>query len=115
MPTRPCCRRQADLLAPPVVPAVVRGGVSYAQAEDGRSVGAAQSRGVLVASDTASGHRLWTLAIYAAPVQAGQEADAQWVFFKTMAFDPDGRLRVVNEAGKAFLVDVEHRTVARAR
>jgi len=27
-----------------------------------------------------------------------------------MAFDPDGQLRVVNEAGEAFVVDVKRRT-----
>jgi len=31
-----------------------------------------------------------------------------------MAFDPDGRLRIVNEAGKAFLVDVKSHTATPA-
>jgi len=105
----------ADRLPPPEVPPVERDGVRYAQAEDGRAVGADQVGGVLVASSVATGQRLWTLVVYANPVEPGHEADAQWVFFKSMAFDPDGRLRIVNEANQAFLVDVRERTVVPAR
>ncbi len=97
----------ADRLPPPVVPPVERDGVRYAQAEDGRSVGLDQVGGVLVAS--AAGKQLWTLAVYGNRVDPKQEADAQWIFFKSMAFDPDGRLRIVNEAGKTYLVDVQKR------
>jgi hypothetical protein len=32
-----------------------------------------------------------------------------------MNFEPDGRLRIVNEAGKAYLVDVDTRKVSPAR
>lgn len=108
---------QADRLPFPDVPAVVRDGVRYAQAEDGHAVGADQVGGVLVASSVSDGQRLWTLVVYPNRADAayGQEADAQWVFFKSMAFDPDGRLRIVNEANQAFLVDVTRRTVAPAR
>lgn len=109
----------ADRLPPPEVPPVERNGVRYAQAEDGRAVGAAQVGGVLVASSVGSGQRLWTLVVYANPVEAGHaaapEADVQWVFFKSMTFDPDGRLRIVNEANQAFVVDVVKRTVVPAR
>lgn len=102
---------KADRLPPPVVPDVVRDGVRYAQAEDGRDVGMNQVGGVLVAYAADSGKRLWALAVYGNPVDPGHEADVQWLFFRSMAFEPDGRLRVVNEAGKAFLVDVGKRTV----
>jgi len=104
----------ADRLPPPVVPALVRDGVSYAQAEDGRKAGLSQANGVLVASDAAGGRPLWALAVYPADIDPKQEADAQWVFFRSMAFDPDGRLRIVNEAGKAFLVDVKSHTATPA-
>jgi hypothetical protein len=104
----------ADRVAPPVVPPVIRDGVRYAQAEDGRSVGMNQVGGVLVASEVPSRKRLWTLAVYSNEIDPQKEADAQWVFFKSMAFDPDGRLRIVNEAGNAFLVDVKTQKVAPA-
>jgi len=105
---------QSDRLPPPDVPPVTRDGVRYEQAEDGRKAGLAQSRGVLVASEAASGKTLWSLAVYPADIDPRQEADAQWVFFRSMAFDADGRLRIVNEAGKAFLVDVKAHTVSPA-
>ena len=105
----------ADRLPPPVVPPVDRGGVRYSQAEDGRSVGAAHVGGVLVASDTRSGQRLWTLAVYDNPIDLKLEADVQWLFFKSMAFDTDGRLRIVNEAGRTYFVDVNNRRVSALR
>lgn len=111
----PPVRSSADRVAPAIVPPVVRDGVRYAQAEDGRSVGLDQVGGVLVASDVASRKRLWTLAVYGQTLDPKLEADVQWVFFKSMAFEPDGRLRIVNEAGKTFFVDVQARTVTPAR
>jgi len=60
---------------------------------------------MLVASDDVSGKRLWTLAVYAEDVRRAPEG--RWVAFKSMAFDADGRLRIVDEDGKAFLVDVK--------
>lgn len=103
-----------DRLPPPKVPPVVRDGVRYAQAESGHDVGLDQVGGVLVASDADSGKRLWTLSVYGNPIDAKKEADAQWVFFKSMAFDRSGRLRIENEAGRAFLVDVKTRKVSPA-
>jgi hypothetical protein len=101
----------ADRVAPPEVPPVQRDGVRYSQAPDGRDVGANQVGGVLVATAADTGRRLWTMVVYDEKISPAQEADVQWVFFRSMAFDPDGRLRIVNEAGKAFLVDVKQRTV----
>jgi hypothetical protein len=40
------------------------------------------------------------------------EEDAQWVFFTELAFAPAGRLRIVNEEGRTFFVDVKARQVA---
>lgn len=104
----------ADRLPPPDVPPVVRDGVRYAQAEDGRDVGLSQVGGVLVASAADTGKQLWTLAVYGNAIDPMLEADAQWLYFSSMAFDPDGRLRIVNEAGDTYLVDVRARKAARA-
>jgi len=106
--------RSADRLGPPDVPPIHHGGVAYSQAEDGRALGFDQAGGVLVARDGNTGERLWTLAVYENRVDMLREADAQWVFFKSMALDPDGRLRIVDERGKAFLVDLKQRSVAPA-
>ncbi len=104
----------ADREAAPPVPPVERAGVRYAQAEDGREHGLAQAGGVLLASDAASGALLWTLQVYAEEADAALEGDVQWVFFTSMAFTADGHLRIVNEAGQAFLVDVARRQVLAA-
>jgi hypothetical protein len=90
---------------PPEVPPIVRDGVRYAQGDTERDPGLPQSSGMLVASDDVSGKRLWTLAVYAEDVRRAPEG--RWVAFKSMAFDADGRLRIVDEDGKAFLVDVK--------
>ena len=95
---------------PPEVPPIVRDGIRYAQGEDGRDPGLPQASGMLVVSDDFSGKRLWTLAVYSEGIDARRTPDARWVFFQSMAFDVDGRLRVVNEDGKAFLVDVRRHT-----
>jgi hypothetical protein len=65
---------------------------------------------MLVAYDDLSGKRLWTLAVYSEGADAKKAPDARWIFFKAMTFDPDGRLRIVNEAGEAFFVDVRRHT-----
>lgn len=102
-----------DRVAPPEVAPVERDGVRYAQAENGHDVGLDQVSGVLVATDVASGKRLWSLAVYSNPDDPKLEADVQWVYFTSMFFDPDGRLRITNEEGKVFLVDVKARKAIR--
>ncbi|MBW8759525.1 MAG: hypothetical protein JF586_18155 [Burkholderiales bacterium] len=98
----------ADRGPPPQVPPIVRDGLRYAQGDNERDPGLPQSSGMLVVSDDFSGKRLWTLAVY--PEDARRAPDGRWVLFRSMAFDPDGRLRVVNEDDQAFVVDVRRRT-----
>jgi hypothetical protein len=102
----------ADRGPPPEVPALVRDGVRYAQADPERDAGLPQASGVLVVSDDASGKRLWTLAVYNEGADAKTGADARSVFFRSMAFDADGRLRIVNESGRAYLVDLKRHLAA---
>lgn len=101
----------ADRLPPPEVPALERDGVRYSQAMDGRHVGIEQVGGVLVANEVSSGKQLWAIAVYGNPIDPKLETDVQWIHFTSMAFEPDGRLRITNEAGKTFLVDVKTRQV----
>jgi hypothetical protein len=95
---------------PPVVPPIVRDGIRYAQGEQEHDAGLAQASGMLVVSDDFSGKRLWTLAVYSEGADAKKEADARWIFFKSMAFDAQGWLHVVNEADREFVVDVKRHT-----
>lgn len=73
--------------------------------------GQGQECGVLIARDAATGAQPWTLVVYANRIDPKMEEDAQLIYFTSMAFNPDGRLRIANEAGKSFLVDVTKRTV----
>lgn len=98
----------ADRGPPPQVPPIVRDGQRYAQGDNERDPGLTQSSGMLVVSDDFSGKRLWTLAIY--PEDARRASGGRGVLFQSMAFDPDGRLRIVDEDGNAFLVDVRRHT-----
>jgi hypothetical protein len=100
-----------DRLPPPEVPALERNGIRYEQSLDGRSVGADQVGGVLVAINAQTGTRLWTLPVYPNPIDPKLETDVQWIFFVSMVFDDDGRLRIVNQRRKTYLVDVNSREV----
>ena len=91
---------------PTIVPDIVRDGVRYTEGDADRDPGLPQATGMLVAYDDFSGKRLWTLAVYSEGADAKKAPDARWIFFTRMTFDPDGQLRIVNEAGEAFLVDV---------
>jgi hypothetical protein len=53
--------------------------------------------------------------VYPERAASGAEADSQWIFFTSMAFAPDGRLRITNEADETFFVDVKLRTVSSQR
>ena len=103
--------RSADRRAPPDVPPVERDGVRYAQASDGRDVGADRADGVLVALEGQTGKLLWFLTVYRTEMDPLVETDVQWRFFTKMAFDSDGRLRISNQARRTYLVDVKSRTV----
>lgn len=87
----------------------------YSQAPDGRDVGSETADGVLVATDVSTGKRLWILNVYHTKIDPKLEADVQWNFFASMAFDGKGRLKITNEAGQVFLVDVKNRTVSPAK
>lgn len=106
-------RPRASRPAPPTVPPVTHDGVRYEQITNGIDAGLPTLTGNLAAVGP-DGKRLWTLQVYARAIDPAREADVQWVYFKTMAFDPDGRLRITNERNDSFLVDVTARTVTPA-
>ena len=99
--------------APPYVPPVEKNGIKYEQIMNGIDAGLPNLTGNLAAVGS-DGQRLWTLSVYSKAMVPGLEADVQWVYFKSMAFDADGKLRITNESGKAYLVDVDARSVVAA-
>lgn len=101
---------EADRPAPPEVEPVVRDGVRYE-----RLIGNdPQVGGLIAACDVASGQRLWTLAVFDNVRDPAFEGDAQDVFVREMQFDTDGRLRIVDEHGRRWIVDVKTRTSSAA-
>lgn len=60
-------------------------------------------------------HAALDLVVYPNPIDPTLEEDVQWIFFRTMAFDPGGRLRIVDESGRTWRVDVARRLSEPAR
>jgi hypothetical protein len=100
---------RASRLPPAKVEPVTLGGIRYAQ-RAGKESADGQVGGLLSAYD-AQGQILWTIKIYDNRRKPELEGDVQDVFFSSMSVDADGRLRIVNERGDTFLVDVKTRNV----
>lgn len=97
-------------IPPPKVAAIVIDGIRYAQSAGDLDVDG-QMGGMLAALD-AQGVVLRRLKVYDnRRLIANLEGDVQDVFFRSMSVDPDGQLRIVNENGGIFLVDVKTRSV----
>ncbi len=99
----------ASRLPPAVVPPVVIGGLRFQQRHGDPEVDG-QVGGWLDAFDH-SGRRLWTLKVYENLRKPGLEGDAQDIFFSSMEALPDARLRIVDESGRSWLVDIHARSV----
>lgn len=103
---------KASRLPPAKIAPVTLNGVRYAQVAGTESVDG-QVGGLLAAYDL-QGEVLWTMQVYDNRRRPELEGDVQDVFFSAMSAEPDGRLRIVNERGETFLVDVKSRTVTAA-
>ena len=101
----PCASRSP----PAKVDAVTIDGIRYAQRVGNESVDG-QIGGILAAYDGV-GKLLWTIKVYDNRRCPELEGDVQDIYFSTMTLEPDGRLRIVNESGETFLVDVTTRGV----
>ena len=93
----------AKRVAPPTVPPRRAGNLRIA-AVDGRP-------GVIEAFDVASGASLWTLKVYDTVYQPGLETDVQDVFITGMRCAGHGRVRIDDENGRHWLVDLATRKV----
>ena len=106
---------KADRLPPKEVDAVVVDGVSYSVIHWGKNRGLSQNGGHIVATDLDSNKELWVLQVYTTEYDPEMEEDVQDVFIKSLAkvwFR--NRLKVVNERGEKYIVDLETRQVTRA-
>jgi len=100
-------------IPPPKVAPVVVDGIRYAQRAGDLAVDG--QMGGMLAAFGAGGEVLWTLKVYDnRRLITNLEGDVQDCFFRSMSVDPDGRLRIINERGAIFLVDVTTRSVTAA-
>lgn len=100
---------------PPRVAPISLAGVRYEQIKNARSLGFDQVTGYLAAIEEATGKRLWALKVYDNKPSAELESDVQETYFSAMTLNgPAHELRITNEAGKSFLVDLDRQTVRSA-
>ena len=91
---------------PPAVAPIDHDGVRYEQLKNLTAEGLPPG-GYVVATEIASGKRLWLSRLYESPINPNIEADVQWTFFRSMALDRErGVLVVVDEKGRTYLVDL---------
>ncbi len=99
----------ASRLPPARIASISIGGVHFAPI-CGTAEGAHGQVGGLLAAYRANGTVLWSMKVYDNKRRDDLEGDVQDVFFRSMDVRPDGRLLIVNEDGRRFLVDVNART-----
>lgn len=97
----------------PVEP-VVLNGIRYEAPILGGEVDEHQDGGIVAAIDEKTGRLLWTAVIYPQEHDPDMEDDKQDVFIRSMAPDAKGkRLKIVNELGKAFWLDLATQKVSK--
>jgi hypothetical protein len=103
-------KERAEVPAPSPV---ARAGVRYQAVPWGKARGLDQNGGYLAAVDEKTGAEQWILKVYHITYDGDMEGDKQDVFITKLALEPDGHsLRVENERGEAYRVDLETRRVA---
>lgn len=77
----------------------------------GKMRGLGQNGGYIAAYDLETGDELWLLKVYEVHYDSDMEEDKQDLFIEDLDVTPEGQLRVTDEAGAFYLVDVPNRTV----
>ncbi len=90
---------------------VAMNGVRYEAVPWGKVRGLGQNGGYIGAFDEASGRELWLLKVYDVQYEGDMEQDKQDNFITEIAPAGPGLLRVVDERGRSFRVDVGKRLV----
>lgn len=91
----------------PQVAPVMIGAVRYEPTVQTSTPGPEHAPGVLGAYDATTGIRLWTLKVYARPIDTRLETDVQEDHIKSLTATPDGKLQIVTETGRRYEVDPE--------
>jgi hypothetical protein len=96
---------------PPEPAPVVIGGIRYEAVLWGKSRGLGQNGGLIEALDEQSGESLWVLKVYDIDYSEDMETDKLDLFIEELAADGPDALRVVNERGRRYRIDLRDRTV----
>jgi len=96
---------------PPEPAAVVLGGVRYQSLPWGKARGLGQNGGYIAATDPKTGEELWILKVYDVSYDRDMEADKLDVFISKIAPEGPAALRIENEKGRVYRVDLKDRTV----
>jgi hypothetical protein len=67
-------------------------------------------RAYVQAWDVKTDKKLWEADLFRTKIDPNLEEDVQWVFVKSMAFEK-GKLKLVDEKGRSFLLDPKTRKV----
>ena len=98
-------------VAPPDVASVTVGTLRIEAIHWGRERGFGQNGGYVAAVDTVTGAEIWTLKIYDVTYDGVKEEDVQDVFIASMRALGGGRVEIVDEDGRRYLLDVAARRV----
>ena len=98
-------------VGPPVVEPVTLGTLRFEAVPWGRERGLQQNGGYIEAFDAATGAAQWLLRIYAINYRDDLEEDVQDLFIEELKAGPRGKLTVIDEQGRRFLVDPATRSV----
>jgi hypothetical protein len=90
---------------------VVVGGVRYEALPWGKARGLGQNGGYLAAIDVASGDESWLLKVYDVVYDGEREDDKQDLFIEDLTLEASGLLRVIDERGGLYRVDLQRRCV----
>ncbi len=85
---------------------VLVGGLRYEAVPWGRIRGLGQNGGYIAAYDVATDRELWLFKVYDVTYRPDMEEDKQDVFIEELALDAKGRLRVTDERGEVYRVDL---------
>jgi hypothetical protein len=97
----------------PVAPVVING-IRFEAIHFSDDLGMDQNGGYVVAYDENTHARLWVLKVYETKYDSGMEKDVQDTFITSLG-NSGGKLKVVNERDRRFLVDIVSKKIERIK
>lgn len=114
-PAVPAPAVEKERIAIPEPAPVVRDGRRYEAVPWGRARGLGQNGGYIAIVDTATNREVGVVKVYGPEPDDDRESDKRDVFIARLTFDATGSLRIEDERGRAYLVDLATFAVTRPR